>query len=89
MPTAEGLESTADAGLRAGWLTLIGDRIPGAPEIPVGALSETVPSPWGGMSGAVVVAGDLVVGVVRSHNLAARRPVADRHPGDRGRPTAR
>ena len=71
LPTAEGLESTADAGLRAGWLTLIGDRIPGAPEIPVGALSETVPSPWGGMSGAVVVAGDLVVGVVRSHNLAA------------------
>ena len=71
VPTAEGLESTADSGLRAGWLTLVGDRIPGAPEIPVGMLSETAPSPWGGMSGAVVVAGDLVVGVVRSHNLAA------------------
>ena len=71
LPTAEGLESTADAGLRAGWLTLVGDRIPGAPEIPVGTLSETAPSPWGGMSGAVVAAGELVVGVVRSHNLAA------------------
>ena len=71
LPTAEGLESTADAGLRAGWLTLVGDRIPGAPEIPVGTLNETAPSPWGGMSGAVVTAGDLVVGVVRSHNMAA------------------
>ena len=71
LPTAEGLESTADAGLRAGWLTLVGDRIPGAPEIPVGTLSETVPSLWGGMSGAVVIAGDLVVGAVRSHNMAA------------------
>ena len=71
LPTAEGLESTADAGLRAGWLTLVGDRIPGAPEIPVGTLSETAPSPWGGMSGAVVIADALVVGVVRSHNMAA------------------
>ena len=71
MPTAEGLESTADSGLRAGWLTLVGYRIPGAPDIPAGTLSETAPSPWGGMSGAVVVAGDLVIGVVRSHNLAA------------------
>ena len=71
LPTAEGLESTADSGLRAGWLTLVGDRIPGAPDIPVGTLSETAPSPWGGMSGAVVVAGGLVAGVVRSHNMAA------------------
>ncbi len=71
LPTAEGLESMADSGLRAGWLTLVGDRIPGAPDIPVGALSEAAPSPWGGMSGAVVVADNLVVGVVRSHNLAA------------------
>ena len=71
LPTAEGLESTADCGLRAGWLTLVGDRIPGAPDIPVGTLSETAPSLWGGMSGAAVVAGDLVVGVVRSHNIAA------------------
>ncbi len=71
VPTAEGLESTADAGLRAGWLTLVGERIPGAPDIPAGTLTDTAPSPWGGMSGAVVVAGDLVIGVVRSHNLAA------------------
>lgn len=71
LPTAEGLEPTADARLRAGWLTLVGDRIPGAPEIPMGTLSEMALNPWGGMSGAVVVADDLVVGVVRSHNFAA------------------
>jgi hypothetical protein len=71
VPTGEGLESTADSGLRAGWLTLVGDRIPGAPEILTGMLKDEPKSPWGGMSGAVVVAGDLVVGVVRSHNLAA------------------
>ena len=71
VPTAEGLESTADARLRAEWLTLVGERIPGAPNIPAGMLTDAAPSPWGGMSGAVVVAGDLVIGVVRSHNLAA------------------
>lgn len=71
MPTGEGLESTADSGLRAGWLTLVGDRIPGAPEIPTGMLMDKPKSAWGGMSGAVVVAGELVVGVVRSHNMAA------------------
>ena len=70
VPTAEGLESTADAGLRAGLLTLVGNRIPGAPDIPTGMLSDQQANPWGGMSGAGVVAGNLVVGVVRSHNLA-------------------
>jgi Tfp pilus assembly protein PilF len=71
VPTAEGLEATADSGLRTGLLTLVGDRIPGAPDIPVGTINETPHSPWGGMSGAVVVTGQLAVGVVRSHNLAA------------------
>ena len=71
VPTAEGLESTADSGLRAGLLTLVGDRIPGAPDIPKGTLSDKTISPWGGMSGAGVVASGMVVGVVRSHNLAA------------------
>ena len=70
MPTAEGLEPTAESGLRAGFLTLIGDRIPGAPDIPAGTLIDARPSPWGGMSGAGVVAGGFLVGVVRSHNLA-------------------
>jgi hypothetical protein len=65
------MESTADAGLRAGLLTLVGDRIPGAPPIPVQALHEQSGGPWGGMSGAGVVVGDLVIGVVRSYNLAA------------------
>jgi formylglycine-generating enzyme required for sulfatase activity len=71
VPTAEGLESTADAGLRAGLLTLVGNRIPGAPAIPVGTLGDKAASAWGGMSGACVVARDMVIGVVRSHNLAA------------------
>jgi hypothetical protein len=71
VPTAEGLVSTADSGLRAGYLTLVGNRVPGAPDIPVGVLRDTQPNQWGGMSGAGVVAGNLVIGVVRSHNLAA------------------
>jgi Trypsin-like peptidase domain len=71
MPTAEGLETTADSGLRAGFLTLIGDRIPGAPPIPAGTLIGAQPNPWGGMSGAAVVVDGLLVGVVRSHNLAS------------------
>jgi vWA-MoxR associated protein C-terminal domain len=76
IPTAEGLTAAADDGLRAGYLTLVGDRIPGAPPIPEQELHERSPSPpgvspWGGMSGAAVVVADMVIGVVRSYNLAA------------------
>lgn len=71
MPTAEGLEPTADSGLRAGLLTLVGDRIPGAPDIPNGVLIDARPNPWGGMSGAGVVVDGALVGVVRSYNLAS------------------
>ena len=71
IPTAEGLESTADSGLRAGLLTLVGNRNPAMPDIPTGELGDVQRNPWGGMSGAGVVASGLVVGVVRSHNLAA------------------
>ena len=71
IPTAEGLEPTADSGLRAGFLTLVGDRIPGAPQISPGMVAYTAGSPWGGMSGAGVLTGDLLIGVIRSHNLAA------------------
>ena len=72
VPTGEGWEPTADAGLRAGLLTLVGDRIPGAPLIPEKELHESSgSSPWGGMSGAGVAVNDLVIGVVRSYNLAA------------------
>ena len=72
VPTAEGLDATANSGLRAGLLTLVGNRTPGAPNIPAGMLTEEPrANPWGGMSGAGVVVGDLVIGVVRSHNLAA------------------
>jgi hypothetical protein len=71
VPTAEGLESTADAGLRAGFLTLVGNRILGNPPALDVDLLEESGSQWGGMSGAVVVVSNLVLGVVRSHNLAA------------------
>lgn len=72
VPTAEGLERAADAGLRAGYLTLVGDRLPpGAPSIPSSDLTEQADSPWGGMSGAGVAVSDVIIGVVRSHNLAA------------------
>ena len=71
IPTAEGLEPTADSGLRAGFFTLVGNRAPGVPQITSGMVVDTPGSPWGGMSGAGVLAGDLLIGVVRSHNLAA------------------
>lgn len=71
IPTAEGLAAAADDGLRAGYLTLVGDRIPGAPPIPERELHERSASPWGGMSGAAVAVADMVIGVVRSYNLAA------------------
>jgi tetratricopeptide (TPR) repeat protein len=71
IPTAEGLEPTADSGLRAGFLTLVGNRIPSEPQISPGMLADTPGSPWGGMSGAGVMTRGLLVGVVRSHNLAA------------------
>jgi Caspase domain/TIR domain len=70
VPTAEGLEPTEDSALRARWLTLVSDQISGVPVTPVGTLSEMSRDPWAGMSGAVVLADDLVIGVVRSQNLA-------------------
>lgn len=57
------------------WLTLEGDREPGDPGHPL-PTGELAGSPWGGMSGAVVVwqdmviGQDVVIGVVRSHNPA-------------------
>jgi tetratricopeptide (TPR) repeat protein len=72
IPTAEGLEETADAGLRAGFLTLVGNRAPEAPRVPAGTMTEGKrATPWSGMSGAGVIAGNFVIGVVRSHNIAA------------------
>jgi len=70
VPTADGLDPQASSGFQQGLLTLVGDRIPGAPPILDGAIGPASPSPWGGMSGAVVIADNLVIGVIRSHNLA-------------------
>ncbi|MET7921808.1 tetratricopeptide repeat protein [Streptomyces avermitilis] len=68
VPTAEGL--TANSGGRAeGHLTLkaMGPEIADHP-VSAGSLDRPR-SPWGGMSGAVVIADGLIIGVVRSHNL--------------------
>ncbi|SHN86252.1 Tetratricopeptide repeat-containing protein, partial [Geodermatophilus obscurus] len=74
VPTGENLTAHTDArsAERYGLLTLIGDRAPGAPAIPTGlnVLADRPGSMWGGMSGAAVVAGGLVLGVVRAHNFA-------------------
>ena len=71
VPTAEGLMAATDLGQRVEYLTLkaTGPAIADDRLIPTGNL-EAAGSPWAGMSGAVVVVGNLVIGVVRSHNLA-------------------
>jgi hypothetical protein len=66
VPTGEGRPPLAAEGAGR-LLTLVGDRMPGAPEVPPGALNG---SPWGGMSGAVVTAHDVIIGVIHSHNVA-------------------
>jgi Trypsin-like peptidase domain len=70
IPTAEGLPSGATAA--SFWaplaLKVTGPAIADYP-IPAGDL-ETADSPWAGMSGAVVFTSDVVLGVIRSHNLA-------------------
>ena len=70
IPTAEGLPSQAlDAWACAPLaLKVTGPGIAEYP-IPKGDL-ERADSAWAGMSGAVVVARGLVLGVIRSHNLA-------------------
>lgn len=72
IPNGEGLEPTPDQGLKLGFLTLVGNRKPSR-AIKQGPITEAgTTTPWGGMSGAVVIAeGSLVIGVVRSVNLAA------------------
>ncbi|MFF8939249.1 tetratricopeptide repeat protein [Streptomyces paradoxus] len=80
IPTAEGLAYSAPSCETEGLLTLVGNRQPGTPRITTGSLLDTglgagacadAGSPWAGMSGAGVVCGETVVGVVRSHNVAA------------------
>lgn len=77
VPTAENLAADApgaptEGAVRRGLLTLVGQRNPAVPPIPAGqgALSERSGSPWGGMSGAGIVVGGLVLGVIRAHNFA-------------------
>jgi tetratricopeptide (TPR) repeat protein len=73
IPTAEGQQPISGSAIDEELLTLVGNRIPSSPGIPSGhdvLADTTLTSVWGGMSGAVVVADLLIVGVVRSHNLA-------------------
>jgi Trypsin len=73
VPTAEDLEEPGDRGVNQRFLTLLGNRLPpDAPAIRQGAIIDTGRhNPWGGMSGAAVISGDLIIGVVHSNNRAA------------------
>ena len=68
--TADGLRMLVDGGTDGQFLTLIGDRVPGDPDLPEGRVDYGPGSPWAGMSGAVVVTRGMVIGVIRSHHLA-------------------
>ena len=68
--TADGLHMLAAGGVDGQFLTLIGDRMPGEPDLPDGEIDYGPGSPWAGMSGAVVVARGMVIGVIRSHRLS-------------------
>jgi hypothetical protein len=68
VPTAEGLEVT---GLDTVRLVTLKSQGPAVREQPLPQGDLAVPgTSWAGMSGAVVVAGDVVVGVVARHNVA-------------------
>jgi hypothetical protein len=70
IPTSEGVDPGAAPGTVALLTLKITDPEAAGPPVPSGSLDEPG-SMWAGMSGAVVVtADDLVLGVVRSHNLA-------------------
>ncbi|KAB7739154.1 hypothetical protein GA707_20540, partial [Nostocoides sp. F2B08] len=69
VPTGEGLRPDS-GGAEAELLELKGTG-PSVREHPTSPGELVQGSPWGGMSGAAVVVNDLVLGVVRSHNLAA------------------
>ena len=75
VPSGDGVDpDTIDSADRES-LTLICDQLPGnPPPIPQGNLAAPA-SPWGGMSGAAVLAedpvlGEVIIGVIRSHNAA-------------------
>ena len=75
MPTGDGVDPDTIGQADSELLTLICDQLPGSPPpVPQGNLAAPA-SPWGGMSGAVVLAedpvlGDVIIGVIRSHNAA-------------------
>ncbi len=69
IPVAEGLRASGDPGA-AGLLEFKGTG-PALRETPTSTGEPAQASPWGGVSGAAVVRSDRVLGVVRSHNLAA------------------
>ena len=67
--TADDLRTLA-GGLDGQLLTLIGDRVPDQPDLPDGPVDDYGhDQPWGGMSGSVVLARGLVLGVIRSHSV--------------------
>lgn len=69
VPTAEGsMPSVAADAPTTITLKAFGPTVSQHP-VPVGGLDQPG-SPWAGMSGAVVVVDDLILGVIRSHNFA-------------------
>jgi hypothetical protein len=68
--TSDGLHMLAAGGVDGQFLTLIGDRMPYEPDLPDGEIDYGPGSPWAGMSGAVVIARGMVIGVIRSHHLS-------------------
>jgi hypothetical protein len=67
--TGDDLRMLVAGGTDGQPLTLMGDRVPGQPDLPEGTIDYGPGSPWAGMSGAVVVARGLVIGVIHSHQL--------------------
>jgi hypothetical protein len=72
--TADGLLTRTKGGTDGQLLTLIGEQLPpGAPRFPEKdnpwSLVPAHDAPWGGMSGAAVMAHGMVIGVVRSWRL--------------------
>jgi hypothetical protein len=67
--TAEGLRTRTQGGSDGQLLRLESRRPPGRP-ISTGMVDDVSTSPWAGMSGAAVVVGDVVIGVIHSHNRA-------------------
>jgi hypothetical protein len=67
---ADGVHPMASSGPDGEWLTLVGTTTLSGPRISDDLADPQDGSPWGGMSGAVVIKDGMVVGVIRSLSSA-------------------